>query len=102
MALLEYASVHSSCIVEDDYDSEFRFSGHPIPSLQGLVPNAPVIYIGTFSKTLYPGMRIAYMVLPKALALAFRTAHSSCTGKATCSRRRLLPNSSGRGITPPI
>lgn len=76
MALLEYASVHSSCIVEDDYDSEFRFSGHPIPSLQGLVPNAPVIYIGTFSKTLYPGMRIAYMVLPKALALAFRTAHS--------------------------
>lgn len=76
LALLEYASQHSSWIVEDDYDSEFRFSGHPIPSLQGLVPDAPVIYIGTFSKTLYPGMRIAYMVLPKGLTSAFRTAHS--------------------------
>ena len=76
LALLEYASQHSSWIVEDDYDSEFRFSGHPIPSLQGLVPNAPVIYIGTFSKTLYPGMRIAYMVLPKGLAPSFSTAHS--------------------------
>ncbi len=76
LALLEYASQHSSWIVEDDYDSEFRFSGHPIPSLQGLVPDAPVIYIGTFSKTLYPGMRIAYMVLPKGLAASFSTAHS--------------------------
>ena len=76
LALLEYASKHSSWIVEDDYDSEFRFSGHPIPSLQGLVPDAPVIYIGTFSKTLYPGMRIAYMVLPKGLAARFATAHS--------------------------
>lgn len=74
LALLEYASKRSSWIVEDDYDSEFRFSGHPIPSLQGLVPDAPVIYIGTFSKTLYPGLRIAYMVLPKGLAPAFCTA----------------------------
>jgi GntR family transcriptional regulator/MocR family aminotransferase len=76
LALLEYAREHSAWIVEDDYDSEFRFSGRPIPSLQGLVPDAPVIYIGTFSKTLYPGMRIAYMVLPKGLVSAFRTAHS--------------------------
>lgn len=76
LALLEYASQHSSWIVEDDYDSEFRFSGHPIPSLQGLVPDAPVIYVGTFSKTLYPGMRSAYMVLPKGLAASFSKAHS--------------------------
>lgn len=76
LALLEYASQHSSWIIEDDYDSEFRFSGHPIPSLQGLVQEAPVIYVGTFSKTLYPGLRIAYMVLPKGLVASFCTAHS--------------------------
>lgn len=76
LALLEYASQYSSWIVEDDYDSEFRFAGHPIPSLQGLVPEAPVIYVGTFSKTLYPGLRIAYMVLPKGLVASFSTAHS--------------------------
>jgi GntR family transcriptional regulator/MocR family aminotransferase len=76
LALLEHARQHGSWIVEDDYDSEFRFSGHPIPSLQGLTADAPVIYIGTFSKTLYPGLRIAYMVLPTPLVDAFRRAHS--------------------------
>lgn len=76
LALLEYAREQGSWIVEDDYDSEFRFSGRPIPALQGLLPDAPVIYIGTFSKTLYPGLRTAYMVLPKPLVAAFRTAQS--------------------------
>jgi len=76
LALLDYARQHGSWIVEDDYDSEFRFAGRPIPSLQGLTPQAPVIYIGTFSKTLYPGLRVAYMVLPAALVEAFRKAHA--------------------------
>lgn len=75
-ALLEYARSHGSWIVEDDYDSEFRFSGQPIPSLQGMQTDAPVIYIGTFSKTLFPGLRMGYMVLPRALVDAFQTAHS--------------------------
>lgn len=75
-ALLDYARLHRSWIVEDDYDSEFRFAGHPIASLQGLVEDAPVIYIGTFSKTLYPGLRIAYAVLPKPLVQPLRNAHS--------------------------
>ncbi len=74
LGLLEYAIRTGMWIVEDDYDSEFRFDGQPIPSLQGLLSGAPVIYIGTFSKTLYPGIRIAYMVLPAALAGVFRTA----------------------------
>ncbi|MFC4421306.1 MocR-like pyridoxine biosynthesis transcription factor PdxR [Cupriavidus pampae] len=74
--LLEFARRQGSWIVEDDYDSEFRFSGQPIPSLQGLEPDAPVIYIGTFSKTLYPGLRMGYMVLPKPIAAAFQTAHA--------------------------
>lgn len=74
--LLEFARAAGSWIVEDDYDSEFRFAGRPIPAMQGLAPDSPVIYVGTFSKTLFPGLRVAYMVLPRALAPAFRTAHA--------------------------
>ncbi|ABS49697.1 MULTISPECIES: PLP-dependent aminotransferase family protein [Yersinia pseudotuberculosis complex] len=74
--ILALAQQHNCWVVEDDYDSEFRFSGSPIPALQGLIPDAPVIYLGTFSKTLYPGMRISYMVLPRPLAQQFKVAHS--------------------------
>jgi GntR family transcriptional regulator/MocR family aminotransferase len=74
--LLAHAARNGTWVVEDDYDSEFRFPGQPVPSLQGLVPDAPVIYVGTFSKTLYPGLRTAYMVVPQAVAGAFRTAQS--------------------------
>ncbi|ALM86880.1 DNA-binding protein [Bordetella sp. N] len=74
--LLEYARASGSWIVEDDYDSEFRYAGRPIPAMQGLEENAPVIYIGTFSKTLFPGLRVGYMVLPRALAEPFRSAHA--------------------------
>jgi GntR family transcriptional regulator/MocR family aminotransferase len=73
--LLEQARRHDSWIVEDDYDSEFRYAGRPIAALQGLRPDARVIYIGTFSKTAYPGLRIAYLVLPHELASAFRAAY---------------------------
>lgn len=54
-------------IVEDDYDSEFRYRGKPIPALQGLDKNGKVIYIGTFSKSIAPGLRMSYMVLPDRL-----------------------------------
>jgi GntR family transcriptional regulator/MocR family aminotransferase len=74
--LLAVARQSGSWIIEDDYDSEFRFSGRPIASLLGLEPDAPVIYMGTFSKTLYPGLRVGYLVLPKALTAAFQAAHA--------------------------
>jgi GntR family transcriptional regulator/MocR family aminotransferase len=74
--LLDVARASGGWIVEDDYDSEFRFAGRPIPAMQGLEADAPVIYIGTFSKTLFPGLRVGYMVLPRALAEPFRTAHA--------------------------
>ncbi len=75
LQLLEQAERYGSWIIEDDYDSEFRYEGHPIPSLQGLVPDARVIYAGTFSKTAYPALRLAYLVLPRSLADAFRQAY---------------------------
>ena len=74
--ILAMAAQQGSWIVEDDYDSEFRYSGSPIPALQGLSSDAPVIYIGTFSKTLYPAMRISYVVLPRPLASRLKIAHS--------------------------
>ncbi len=74
--LLFRARETQSWIVEDDYDSEFRFSGQPIPSLQGLEEDSPVIYIGTFSKTLYPALRLGYVVLPKPLAAPLKKVHT--------------------------
>lgn len=54
-------------VIEDDYDSEFKFSGRPIPALQGLLPSGRVLYIGTFSRSIAPSVRIAYLVLPPCL-----------------------------------
>src|SRR5699024_7824549 len=53
--------------IEDDYDSEFRYKGKPIPSLQGYDRGERVIYIGTFSRSIAPAIRVSYMVLPKSL-----------------------------------
>lgn len=74
LALLDYARQHGTWIVEDDYDSEFRFSGEPIPAMRGMVDNAPVVYLGTFSKTLFPSLRIGFMVLPSMLVEAAQPA----------------------------
>lgn len=71
--LLQWAAEkHPRYIIEDDYDSEFRYSSKPIPSLQGLDNNGKVIYIGTFSKALMPSLRISYMVLPTELLDRYR------------------------------
>lgn len=58
LALLELARQHSAWIIEDDYDSEFRYTGEPVPAMLGMVNNAPVVYLGTFSKTLFPSLRM--------------------------------------------
>jgi len=72
---LSLARQHQAWILEDDYDSEFRFSGPPISSLAGLDTEERVIYLGSFSKVLYPGLKLGYMVVPKGLAAAFKRAH---------------------------
>src|SRR5690606_29647893 len=60
----KYAEKNKCMIVEDDYDGEFRYSGKPLPSLQGMDRNKSVLYLGTFSKVLFPGLRLGYLVLP--------------------------------------
>jgi GntR family transcriptional regulator/MocR family aminotransferase len=72
--LLEFASKVGAWIVEDDYDSEFRYQGHPLPAMQSQDPGGRVIYLGTFSKSLLPSFRLGYMVLPRPLVSSFVTA----------------------------
>jgi GntR family transcriptional regulator/MocR family aminotransferase len=67
LQLISWAEENSSWIIEDDYDSEFRYSGPPVMALQGIDRSERVIYVGTFSKVLYPGLRLGYMVAPADL-----------------------------------
>ncbi|MFX5668709.1 aminotransferase class I/II-fold pyridoxal phosphate-dependent enzyme, partial [Acinetobacter baumannii] len=71
--LLEYAATHKVWIIEDDYDSEFRYGGRPLASLQGMDTQDRVLYMGTFSKIMFPGLRIGFLVVPESLAKAFAT-----------------------------
>jgi GntR family transcriptional regulator/MocR family aminotransferase len=72
MALLDWASRAGAFVIEDDYDSEYRFEGRPVPALQGLDENSNVILVGSFSKLLFPSLRIGYLVLPASLVDYFR------------------------------
>jgi GntR family transcriptional regulator/MocR family aminotransferase len=74
LALLDWAERNEAIIVEDDYDGEFRYDGQPLESLQGLDRSGRVIYVGTFSRTIFPGLRIGYLVAPKGLVAAFAAA----------------------------
>lgn len=79
--LLNWASERQTYVIEDDYDSEFRYSGKPIPSLQSMDQNERVIYLSTFSKSLMPSLRIGYMVLPPPLLNRYRERyrHFTCS-----------------------
>jgi GntR family transcriptional regulator/MocR family aminotransferase len=77
MLLLNWAARSGAWIIEDDYDSEYRLGGRPIPSLQGLDTGARVVYVGTFSKVMFPALRLGYVVLPKDLVNAFSTARDA-------------------------
>lgn len=72
--LLDFAAAHGAWVVEDDYDSEFRYGARPLPALQGLDRHGRVVYLGTFSKTLFPALRLAYAVLPPDLVEPFARA----------------------------
>jgi GntR family transcriptional regulator/MocR family aminotransferase len=76
LALLDWAGHADAYILEDDYDSEYHYTRRPLPALQGLDHAGRVIYIGTFSKVLYPALRLGYLILPLPLVEAFRTVRN--------------------------
>jgi GntR family transcriptional regulator/MocR family aminotransferase len=90
LALIEWANQNGAWIVEDDYDSEFRYRKKPLPSLQGLDAAGRVIYLGTFSKTLFPSLRLGFVVLPPELVEPFRRARSVVDGHSPVSEQAVL------------
>jgi GntR family transcriptional regulator/MocR family aminotransferase len=89
--LLNYAGEQQMWIIEDDYDSEFRYNGRPIPALQGLDTNGNVIYVGTVSKVLLPALRLGYMVFPTAeMARQFSVAKSATDGQSNIINQAII------------
>ncbi len=88
--LLCWAEKTGAMIVEDDYDSEFRFGSRPIPSLQGLANGDSVIYVGTFSKVLFPSLRIGYLVATPSLARVFARAKWLADRQTPAVEQRVL------------
>ena len=80
LALLALADRQQARIVEDDYDSEFHYDGLPIPAMQGPDRRGRVLYLGTFSKSLFPSLRLAYLIVPPTLVDAFVTARTVYDG----------------------
>ena len=75
--MLDWAGRANAWVVEDDYDSEFRYAGRPLAALQGLDRDGRVIYLGTFSKVLFPSLRLGYLVVPPDLVDAFVAARAA-------------------------
>lgn len=80
LALLEWASANDAWIVEDDYDGEYRYQGRPLPALKSLDTDGRVIYSGTFSKVMFPALRLAYFVVPRSLVSTFETSVQTLGG----------------------
>lgn len=104
LQLLAWARRASAWIVEDDYDSEFRYTGRPLPCLQGLEADAlqphetpRVLYVGTFTKTLVPALRLGYLVVPDALVDAFRAARAGLDRHTTTTDQAVLADFIGEG-----
>lgn len=80
LAVIEWAQQHQAWIIEDDYDSEFHYAGKPTACVQGLDPHDRTLYIGTFTKSLFPGLRIGFMVLPPQLVAPMTAARTLLDG----------------------
>jgi GntR family transcriptional regulator/MocR family aminotransferase len=74
LALLDWATRAGAWVLEDDYDSEYRYGGRPLAAMQGIDASGCVIYVGTFSKTMFPALRVGYLVVPPPLAEPFSVA----------------------------
>lgn len=92
LELLEWADKNDALIIEDDYDSEFRYEGRPLASMQGLDHNGRVIYIGTFSKTIFSALRLGCAVVPPDTVKLFQTARSVVDGHSSLMDQFVLAN----------
>lgn len=90
MELLKWAKDVNGYIIEDDYDSELNYENRPIPSLQGLDKNDRVIYVGTFSKSLSPMIRVSYMVLPNSLLKTYKSFYDLRTPRVCITTQKVL------------
>lgn len=90
LELLAWVQQQGALIIEDDYDSEYRYGERPIPALQGLDLSGAVLYIGTFSKMLFPALRIGYLVLPQHLVALFRKAKWLCDRQLPLLEQQVL------------
>jgi GntR family transcriptional regulator/MocR family aminotransferase len=91
LELLRWANRSGACIFEDDYDSEYRYAGRPIEALQALDDRGCVLYAATFSKLMFPSLRLGYLVLPESLVGPFRSAKAVMdTGCPTLSQLALV------------
>jgi Transcriptional regulators containing a DNA-binding HTH domain and an aminotransferase domain (MocR family) and their eukaryotic orthologs len=88
--LLQWAAEASAWIVEDDYDNECRFSGHPLPALQGMDRDRRVLYVGTFSKTVFPSLRIGYLIAPRDLMDTLVNARTLADGRPASVDQAIL------------
>ncbi|HEV7310470.1 PLP-dependent aminotransferase family protein [Ensifer sp.] len=100
LELLAYAREHGCWIVEDDYDSEFRYDGHPIASLQGLDQASRVLYTGTFSKALLPSLRLGYLVVPTDLVPVFRAVRPALDRCPPTFQQRVVADFLNEGYFP--
>lgn len=92
LALLEWARRKNAILVEDDYDGEFRYGGPPVDSLQGLDKEGRVIYVGTFSRTIFSSLRIGYLIAPRRLVPALSAAKWLCDRQTATLEQEALAN----------
>jgi GntR family transcriptional regulator / MocR family aminotransferase len=97
LALLEWAHRTGAWILEDDYDSEYRYTGRPLPALQGLDAENRTVYLGTLSKTLFPSLRLGYMVVPPDLVAPFAAAKALVDRHAPSVEQAVLADFIGEG-----
>lgn len=97
IALLQWARRAEAWILEDDYDSEIRYQGRPLPAMQGLDEDERVIYLGTFSKTMFPALRLGYVIVPPGLVDAFVTARLIADRHSSVVEQAILADFIGQG-----
>lgn len=90
LKLIDWAESVGGVIIEDDYDSELRYHGKPIPAMQGLHPRGNIVYVGTFSKVLSPALRISYMVLPYELLNKYQRIYSNYSNSVSLLDQKTL------------